>query len=74
MAKLREGSQTAKILADLMKGHKITAFDALADYGCMRLAARIGELRSWGHVIETEEHLTPTYKTVARYYIKKENR
>lgn len=74
MSKLREGSQNSQLLADLLKGRKVTPYDALADYGCMRLAARVAELRGKGHVIETEEYVTSTGKTVARYYIRKENR
>lgn len=74
MAKLREGSQNSLLLADLLKGKKVTPYDALADYGCMRLAARVAELRGIGHVIETEEYMTSTGKTVARYYIKREHR
>lgn len=74
MGKLRQGSQNSMLLADLLKGRKVTPYDALADYGCMRLAARVAELRGKGHVIETEEHVTSTGKTVARYFIKKANR
>lgn len=74
MRKLREGSQNSLLLADLLKGRKITAYEALAEYGCLRLAARVNDLRGMGYVIETEEHLTPTYKTVARYFIRKANR
>lgn len=74
MRKLRKGSQNSLLLADLLKGRKITAYEALAEYGCLRLAARVAELRGMGHVIETEEYVTSTGKTVARYFIKKANR
>lgn len=74
MRKLRVGSQNSLLLTDLLKGRKITAYEALAEYGCLRLAARVNDLRCMGYVIETEEHFTPTYKTVARYFIKKEHR
>lgn len=74
MSKLRDGSQNSLLLADLMRGRKITAYDALADYGCMRLAARVAELRASGHAIETQEYVTSTGKTIALYYIRKANR
>ena len=47
-------SQRMEILADLKRGKSITALDALQDYGCFRLAARIAELRQMGHDIEME--------------------
>ena len=46
-------SQTIQILNHLKKS-PITPLDALNDYGCMRLAARINDLRFQGHLIETD--------------------
>ena len=46
-------SQNTEILADLKSGKNITAIDALNDYGCFRLAARINDLRRRGHDIKT---------------------
>jgi hypothetical protein len=46
-------SQCADILEALRRG-PITPLEALKDYGCLRLAARIEELRSSGHIIVTE--------------------
>jgi hypothetical protein len=60
-------SQNASILADLRKGRKITALDAFTKYGCLRLGARIEELRRAGHKIITERITTKTGKHVARY-------
>jgi len=37
-----------------LENKPITAMDALNDYGCFRLAARINELRMSGHNIKTE--------------------
>ncbi len=45
-------SHTMQILDHLTS--PITAMDALNDYGCFRLAARINELRMSGHNIKTE--------------------
>ena len=46
-------SHTMQIL-DHLTSKPITAMDALNDYGCFRLAARINELRMSGHDIRTE--------------------
>ena len=46
-------SHTMQIL-DHLESKPITAMDALNDYGCFRLAARINELRMSGHNIKTE--------------------
>ena len=45
-------SQTENILAHLQK-KSITPLDALTLYGCMRLAARIQDLKDKGHKIIT---------------------
>ncbi len=49
-------TQNERLLEDLRKlpGPGISAWDAAREFGIMRLAARIGELRSQGHDIETE--------------------
>ena len=49
----RDGSHKAVIRRDLMKGKKLSALSALRDYGCMRLAARVCELRNEGMKIES---------------------
>ena len=46
-------SQTLQILNHLKKS-PITPLDALSNYGCMRLAARINDLRFQGYLIETD--------------------
>ena len=46
-------TQTATILDHLLSGKKLTPIDALNEFGCFRLAARIGELRQMGHDITT---------------------
>lgn len=46
-------SQSDAILEHLKAGNSITPVDALRDFGCFRLAARIDELRQRGHDIET---------------------
>ncbi len=41
-------TQNEKILAALRDGKRISPLSALQDYGCMRLAARIYDLRDQG--------------------------
>jgi hypothetical protein len=47
-------AQSTKILKALQKGRAITPIDALEKFGCLRLAARISDLRADGHAIVTE--------------------
>lgn len=46
-------TQTDMILAHLQAGENITPIDALREFGCFRLAARIKELREAGHDVQT---------------------
>lgn len=63
-------TQAEMILADLRKGVKLTPMDALREYRCFRLAARILDLRRDGHPIKTERVTDPdTNKTYARYWL-----
>jgi len=61
-------SQTTDILEHLNSGKRITPLDALGLFGCMRLAARIAELRGKGHNIKTTER-RENGKTFAEYWI-----
>ncbi len=45
-------SQKLQILKRLQSGMTITPLSALSLFGCMRLAARINELRNEGYPIE----------------------
>lgn len=43
-----------KMILDYMRKHgSITAMDAIRDFGCMRLASRVSDLRDDGYNIET---------------------
>ena len=44
-------SQQAQILSHLKKGKRITSLEAVPLFGCMRLAARIHDLRGKGYRI-----------------------
>lgn len=59
-------SQNEQIL-QMLQQKPITALDA-AKVGCMRLAARVHDLRMQGHVITTEP-VTVNGKQFARYYL-----
>jgi hypothetical protein len=62
---------TNKIAKLLEKGRTITPIQALRDFGCFRLGARIHDLRSAGMRIETMQHRTETGKIVAKYKLAK---
>ena len=62
-------TQTQQIKAALQSGAAITPIDALNQYGCFRLAARIDELRKAGLDIETITE-TRNGKKYARYKLR----
>ena len=66
-------TQKTDILKHLEAGKSLTPLGALNSFGCMRLAARISDLRGDGHAIEVKmvkvsgRDRTPT--RVANYYM-----
>ncbi len=60
-------TQTQVILEALQSGKRLTPLDALNLCGCMRLAARIHELRQAGHKIKDDGE-----KQHAVYYMEKQ--
>jgi len=50
----RSASQEMKILAYMKTGNTITGFEALNQFGCFRLPARIHKLKQDGHVIHKQ--------------------
>lgn len=60
------GTQNAAILAHLNSGKTISAAEAFTLYGCLRLAARIYDLREDGNTID-REMVTQNGKTFAVY-------
>lgn len=60
-------SQKSDILAALKHGEEMTPLPALNRFGCMRLAARIGELKEDGILIATRDVTLPSGKTVTGY-------
>jgi hypothetical protein len=65
-------SQTNEILAYMSK-KPITPIEALKRFGCLRLAARINDLRDAGHFINTEL-VVKNGKKFARYSLIKERK
>lgn len=47
-------SQNEQILAYLKTGHSLTPLEALRNFGCFRLGARIHNLKAQGYAIKTE--------------------
>jgi hypothetical protein len=60
-------SQSEAILEHLKSGESLTALQALSLFNCLRLGARVLDLRREGHDIRTETIRTPSGKNVARY-------
>ena len=67
LARREPNGQSAEILRHLQGGAAITALEALELYGCMRLAARIADLRDMGYVIDTIRRHLPPGKVIAAY-------
>lgn len=63
----QSNSQNARIAKYLLEGNSITPLDALNLFGCLRLGARIADLKERGLNIVTERVVTPNGKRVASY-------
>lgn len=66
---MKEKSQNERILEFLKAGGRLTAMQAYMFFDCLRLAARIEELRKRGHNIKSEMILTDSGKHVSRYWM-----
>lgn len=61
-------SQKARILEHMMMGHSITPLEALNSFGCLRLGARIADIKAEGYLVHTEMIKDPrTGKRYAQY-------
>ena len=60
-------TQKEAILDYLQIEQSITPLQALMQFGCFRLGARIHELRGQGHIIDTEYTTDSHGKSYARY-------
>jgi hypothetical protein len=61
-------SQNALIKGWLLNGYSITQLEALTQFGCFRLAARIADLRDKGLKVETKMVTLENGKRIARYF------
>lgn len=66
-------SQTKMIKAHLEKGGSLTPIEALMEFKCFRLAARIKDLRDMGYPIERQTITLENGKRVANYYMGNRN-
>jgi hypothetical protein len=64
-------SQCKKIIKYLREGNTLTPMEALRNFDCFRLGARIYELKDRGNIIETEIIKLSNGKRVARYSLPK---
>ena len=58
---------TDRIAKHLAKRGSINPLQALNQFGCFRLAARINDLRNAGVNIKTAKQKLPSGKTIAKY-------
>lgn len=69
-------TQTEKILAYIRENGSITPLDALREFGCMRLASRVTDLKRAGYeisrVMETSKNRNGEAVRYARYTLKGE--
>ena len=65
-APISAASQAGKILRYLQNGGALTALDALSKFECMRLAARIKDIRDAGYPVISEP-VECHSKTYSRY-------
>lgn len=61
-------TQAQRILRHLEAGRKLTPIDALNRYGCMRLAARISDLKKEGWDIQ-KKMIDKNGKQYAQYWL-----
>lgn len=66
---MRSKTQADLILNALQQGEAITPLESLQRFGCLRLGARIWDLKKKGHNIKTKIVKTATGKHVAQYFL-----
>ncbi len=63
-------TQNEAILNYLQSGGSLTGLESVNEFGCMRLAARIADLRADGHNISDCWVEKPNGKRFKRYFLK----
>ena len=66
---MKHKSQNKRIAEYLSKGKRITSLQAMNDYGCMRLARVVGDLKALGMDIKSKLITVKSGKRVAQYWI-----
>jgi len=64
-----QSTQESRILSALEQGYRLTPLVALRRFGCLRLGARIYDLKRKGYRIEKRMLKTPSGARVAEYWI-----
>ncbi|MBN6711442.1 helix-turn-helix domain-containing protein [Haemophilus haemoglobinophilus] len=62
-------SQNARILSALKNGEKLTHLSAEKRFKCLRLGARIYDLKKQGHDIHSQMITVPSGKRVKQYFM-----
>ncbi len=62
-------SQERMILEALKKGESLTPLESLKRFGCLRLGARIWDLKRKGHDVKKSIVKTASGKRVAQYFL-----
>jgi hypothetical protein len=65
-----QGTVAYQILMALKQGQRLTPLLALAEFNCLSLSQRIGELKKMGWPITTEMVKVASGKSVAQYTLK----
>ena len=60
-------SQNLMILKALLNGERLTQLESYSRFNCLRLGARIYDLKQQGHKIERRMIVVPSGKCVAEY-------
>jgi len=62
-------TQTEQILNHMKRGRTVSALNALNLFGCLRLAARIHDLKARGHDIKRDSVQVSRGRRIAVYYL-----
>jgi hypothetical protein len=66
-------TQSEQILEALQEGRSLTFLDALNEFGCARIGARVFELKQKGYRIKTTLRKLPSRKRVASYSLERKD-
>jgi hypothetical protein len=67
---MNPSSQNFWLLGQLKKRRRLTSLDAMKEAQCMRLSARVYDLRCMGYNIHTENVWLDSGKVIGRYFLK----